>query len=255
MNKRTNLKNRIIPSVLVNNYQVVKSKQFLDHRTFGNLTQTVELFSRRKVDELAIIDIESSKKKKPIDNRILKLMTLNSLIPITYGGGIKNLSDIEICLNTGCEKVILNSILYENHKFLLEAVKRFGSQSIILSIDIKKQENKYKIFNHSINECEKKDVKDHLKLCQDLECGEIILNSVDNDGMMCGYDAHIIEEFRNTIDRPLIINGGCGTPEHMREALLKGVDACMAASIFYFTEYSYADIKEFLYKEHFNVRI
>ena len=255
MNKKTNLKNRVIPSVLVSNYQVVKSKQFSDHRTFGNLTQTVELFSKRKVDELAIIDIESSKKKIPIDNRILKLMTLNSLIPITYGGGIKNLTDIENCLNTGCEKIILNSVLYENPKFILEAVRNFGSQSIILSIDIKKKDNDYKIFNHSKNSFEKKNVSEHLKYCQELECGEIILNSVDNDGMMSGYDEDIIKKFRNLIDRPLIINGGCGTPNHMKNAFLQGADACMAASIFYFTRFSYAEIKEILLNENINIRI
>ena len=254
MDKKTNLKNRVIPSVLVNNYQVVKSKQFSDHRTFGNLTQTVELFSRRQVDELVILDIESSKKKIPIDSRILKLMTLNSLIPITYGGGIKNLTDIEKCLNTGCEKIILNSVLYDDPNFLLKAVKNFGSQSIIINVDIKKQNKDYKIFNQAKNKIEEKNIDDHLKLCQDLECGEIVLNSVDNDGLMNGYDHNLIKKFRSIIDRPLIINGGCGSPMHMKDAIIKGADACMAASIFYFTRHSYGYIKQVLSKENINVR-
>ena len=255
MNKKTNLKNRVIASILVDNYQAIKSKQFLDHRTFGNLTQVVELFSRRKVDELVILDIESSKKKKPIDSRILQLMTLNSLIPITYGGGIKNLTDIEICLNTGCEKIILNSILYEDPKFLSDAVRIFGSQSIIINLDIKKINQEYRIFNHAKNILLEQSVSDHLKLCQDLDCGEIVLNSVDNDGMLNGYDNGLINNFRTLIDRPLIINGGCGAPLHIKDAILNGADACMAASIFYFTRYSYGEIKEFLIKENINVRI
>ena len=98
-------------------------------------------------------------------------------------------------------------------------------------------------------------VSDHLKLCQDFDCGEIVLSSVDNDGMLNGYDNGLIKNFRTLIDRPLIINGGCGTPLHMKDAILNGADACMAASIFYFTRYSYVEIKEFLIKENINVRI
>jgi len=255
MQKKTNLKIRIIPSILVDNYQVIKSKQFSDYRTFGNLTQVVELFSRRLVDELVILDIESSKKKIPIDSRILKLMTLNSLIPITYGGGIKTLYDIENCLFTGCEKIILNAVLYENPRFLSEAVKSFGSQSITVSIDVRLVNKEYKIFNHSNNKFELTNLFDFLKVCQDSSCGEIVINSVDKDGMMTGYDLDLISNVRNYIDRPLVINGGCGKPNDIKDAIDKGADACMAASIFYFTRYSYADIKDFLSKENLNVRI
>jgi cyclase len=254
MSPKTNLKKRIIPSILVENYQAIKSKQFANYRIVGNLTQVVELFYRRKVDELVILDIESSKKKISLDSRILSLMTLGSLVPITYGGGIKNLTDIENCLNAGCEKVILNSILYENPKFLSEAVKNFGSQAIIVNIDIKKKENNYKIFNQSKNVIEEIKILDHLKFCQESGCGEIVLNSVDNDGMMCGYDPFILKKFRHFINRPLIINGGCGSPQHMKEMFLLGADACMGSSIFYFTRYSYSEIKEFLLKENINIR-
>ena len=254
MQKKTNLKIRIIPSILVDNYQVIKSKQFSDYRTFGNLTQVVELFSRRFVDELIILDIVNSKKKKHIYSRQIKLMTLNSLIPITYGGGIKTLFDIENCLFTGCEKIILNSILYENPRFLTEAVKSFGSQSITVSIDVKLVNNEYKIFNHSNSKIEPINLFDYLMVCQDSKCGEIVVNSVDNDGMMEGYDLDLISSLRNYIDRPLVINGGCSNPKDIKDAIDKGADACMAASIFYFTRYSYADIKDFLNKENINIR-
>lgn len=254
MQKKTNLKIRIIPSILVDNYQVIKSKQFSDYRTFGNLTQVVELFSRRFVDELVILDIESSKKKIPIDSRILKLMTLNSLIPITYGGGIKTLSDIENCLFTGCEKIILNSILYENPRFLSEAVKSFGSQSITVSIDVRLVNDEYKIFNHINNKIEAINLFDYLMFCQDSSCGEIVINSVDKDGMMTGYDLDLISNLRNYIDRPFVINGGCSKPKDIKDAINKGADACMAASIFYFTRYSYADIKDFLKRENISIR-
>ena len=254
MKNITGLKKRVIPSILVNNYQAVKSRQFSDYRIFGNLTQVVELFSRRKVDELVILDIESSKKKLPIDKRILKLMTANSLIPISYGGGIKNLIDIENCLNTGCEKVILNSIIHEKPEFLYEAVSKFGSQSIVINIDIKMENNEHKIFNHCKNKIEDKIISEFLKFCQDSECGEIVLTSVENDGMMDGYNFEILNKFRNLISRPLIMNGGCANPENMRKILSNGADACMASSMFYFTKYSYKEVKEYLSNKKINVR-
>ena len=255
MSKSTNLKKRVIPSILVSNYHVTKSKFFSDHRIFGNLVQTVELFRRRKVDELAIIDIECSKKKIPIDSRILSLMTSNSLIPITYGGGIKNLYDIEKCLNTGCEKIVINSILFDDIKFLKEAVKNFGSQSIIVNIDIKTENNTLNVFNHSKNQIENILLTDHVNICQEYNCGEIIINSVDKDGSMSGYDKTLINKLRPIINKPIIINGGCGNPSDMKEAIDLGADACMAGSIFFFTRYSYKDIKNYLNKNYINVRI
>lgn len=250
----SNLKKRIIPSILVNNYQVVKSKCFKDHRIFGNLIQTVELFCKRKVDELVILDIDISKKNLSIDSRILDLMTSNSLIPITYGGGIKTLFDIEKCLETGCEKVILNSILFEDKTILDQAVKNFGSQSIIVNIDIKSINHEYKIYNHSKSTIEKIELDNFINFCHDYNCGEITLNSVDNDGLMQGYRLDLLNKLRSKVKKPLIINGGCGQPSHMKEAIKLGADACMAASIFYFTRYSYGDIKNFLMTENINVR-
>ena len=250
----SNLKKRIIPSILVNNYQVVKSKCFKDHRIFGNLIQTVELFCKRKVDELVILDIDISKKNLSIDSRILDLMISNSLIPITYGGGIKTLFDIEKCLETGCEKVILNSILFEDKTILDQAVKNFGSQSIIVNIDIKSINHEYKIYNHSKSTIEKIELDNFINFCHDYNCGEITLNSVDNDGLMQGYRLDLLSKLRSKVKKPLIINGGCGQPSHMKEAIKLGADACMAASIFYFTRYSYGDIKNFLLSENINVR-
>jgi len=251
----SNLKKRIIPSILVNNYQVVKSKCFKDHRIFGNLIQTVELFCMRKVDELVILDIDTSKKKLPIDSRILNLMTSNSLIPITYGGGIKTLFDIEKCLETGCEKVILNSVLFEDKTILDQAVKNFGSQSIIVNIDIKSVNHEFKIYNHSKYTIKKIELDNFINFCHDYNCGEITVNSVDNDGLMQGYRLDLLKKLRSKINKPLIINGGCGQPSHMKDAIELGADACMGGSIFFFSRYSYSDIKKFLFNEKVNIRI
>lgn len=250
----TNLKKRIIPSILVNNYHVVKSRLFQDHRIFGNLIQTVELFCKRKVDELVILDIDSSKKNLPIDDRILNLMTSNSLVPITYGGGIKTLFDIERCLKTGCEKVILNTILLENIQFLDEAVKNFGSQSIIVNLDIKSLNNEYRIFNHSKFQIEDLELNKFIDICHQYDCGEIVINSVDKDGLMQGYDLDLLKAIRPKIKKPLILSGGCGRPSHMGEVFQLGVEACMAGSIFFFSRYSYRDIKNFLDEQNINIR-
>ena len=203
---------------------------------------------------MVILDIDISKKNLSIDSRILDLMISNSLIPITYGGGIKTLFDIEKCLETGCEKVILNSILFEDKTILDQAVKNFGSQSIIVNIDIKSINHEYKIYNHSKSTIEKIELDNFINFCHDYNCGEITLNSVDNDGLMQGYRLDLLSKLRSKVKKPLIINGGCGQPSHMKEAIKLGADACMAASIFYFTRYSYGDIKNFLLSENINVR-
>jgi len=190
-----------------------------------------------------------------LDDRILNLMTSKNLLPITYGGGIKTLKDIEKCLKTGCEKIILSSILIEDIKFLSEAVKNFGSQSIIVNIDIKKKANKYEIFNHVNSQLNQISLDLFIEKCHEYNCGEIVLNSVQNDGIMEGYDLEMLDYLRPKIKKPLIVSGGCGSPSHMKDAIDKGVDACMAGSIFFFTRYSYIDIKKFLAEKQIKIRV
>ena len=246
----TNLKKRIIPIILINNYQVVTSRNFSDYRVFGNLEQTIEIFNRRDVDEIIILNISSSKKKELLDLNILKMMSRNTLMPFSYGGGIKTLHDIEKCLNLGCDKVSLNNIILRDDKFLNEAVKEFGSQAITASLDYVIDNNKPFLYDHTRSKKLNIDFDDFIKSVHDKNCGEILITCVNSDGYLKGYNLSI----RKIINCPIIINGGCGVPLNMLNAFEEGADACGAGSIFYYTKYAYKDLKDFLKKNQVKVR-
>ena len=139
MINKSSLKKRIIPVILIDKFQVVTSKNFSDYRTFGNIEQTIEVFNRRNVDEIIILDITSSKSNYSINYDIINFVSKNTIMPFCFGGGIKNLFEIEKCLKLGCDKINLNTIIDLDKKFLREAVNLFGSQAIVASIDFLKK--------------------------------------------------------------------------------------------------------------------
>lgn len=252
---KTKLKLRVIPQIQVNNFQVVKSKKFEDYRIIGNLEQNISVYNYRKVDEIVITDIGASKIGF-FNPKILKLLSKNSLMPITYGGGIDSINKIQECLLSGCDKVILNTVLFKNPDFIKEAVNYFGSQCIVASIDFKKIKNEYFIYCHQSNQIIN-DTKNTLSLISKYNVGEYLITSYDFDGTMKGYDLNILNYLKNIIsfNAPVIINGGCGTPEDMHKAFSNGADACCASSIFNFTKYSYHDVKKYLLENKLDVRI
>ena len=139
---QTNLKARVIPTILFKNYQIVKSRSFDNYRTVGNLEQTVDVFRRRKVDELVIQDIGASQTGEGLNLRVLEIMSRHCLMPVAYGGGITKLQDIERCLLVGCDKVIINSEALRRPEFIAEASRCFGKQCIVVSVDYDYLEDK-----------------------------------------------------------------------------------------------------------------
>jgi len=256
MTAEIGLKKRVIPVILFSDYQVVKSREFKDFRTFGSLEQTINVFNHRNVDEIIVVDIDASKKNLGINLEVLEILSRNSVMPFSYGGGIKNIEDIEKCLRLGCDKVIINSQILKNSNFIKKASATFGSQCIVASIDYNiLKNNKWEIYSHAKLPTSKIEIIKYLIKLKNLGAGELILTSVGRDGRMKGYDISLIEKILKEIDIPIILNGGCGTPEHMLKPLNLGVSAVSAGSIFYFSEYSYRDIKEFLRNNNIKVRI
>ena len=254
-NKFTNLKNRIIPIILVKDYQVVKSRQFKDFRTFGNLEQTINVFNNRNVDEIIILDIDASKNEKKVNLEILSILSKNNIMPLSFGGGINSIKDIELCLRHGCDKVVINSASINNIEFIKEASKVFGKQCIVCSIDYKFDNNEFKIYSHTGLNTEKLKIRSFIENLIKLGAGEIILTSVNNEGMMKGFDKNLSQIIPKELEIPILINGGCGKPEDILEVLNKEqFDAVCASSIFFYTQYGYSDIKNFLIENNINVR-
>lgn len=253
----SNLKNRVIPIILFYNYLIVKSKTFGDYRVFGNLEQTISVFNQRKVDELIILDIGASKQEIGVNLDVLKILSRSSLMPIGYGGGITKLDDIQKCLAAGCDKVVINTACIRNSAFINEAANAYGSQCIVASVDycLNAQEKNWTLFSHASGDIEPRDIIEYINHLIELGAGEIILTSVDNDGRMNGYEISLIKSIIQNVNIPLLINGGCGHPDHMREAFDAGASACCASSIFYYTEFGYRDIKTLLRQSGINVRL
>ncbi len=246
------LKTRIIPCVLLKNSQLVKSIEFKDFRTIGHLTSTMRIYNARNVDELIILDIDASKSGE-IDFESIEDLAKECFMPLTIGGGIKSLEDIQKILNLGADKISINSKALEDSNFIAKAANRFGSQCIVCSIDIKRKGDKICVYDKG-NLLE----KNPLELALEYEnqgAGELLLTSVDFEGKAQGYDLELLKIFQNKLKIPLIINGGLGKPSDAVEALNLGADALGGAYIFHFSQYTPKDVKEELAKKSFMVRI
>ncbi len=254
---KTRLAKRIIPLILFQDFQVVKSIQYSKFRVVGNFEQTIEVFNIRDVDEIIILDIEASSKKKNVDLEVLKILSKNANMPFSYGGGVKNLSDIEKTLKAGADKVIINNIALNKINFISEASKRFGSQCIVVAIDAKKvSENKWEIFTHGGRNKTGIDAVEFAKKVEDNGAGEILLTSMDKDGTKSGYDVDLLKKITNTLNIPLIASGGVGTLDHFYDGIVKGgASAVLAASIFHYGEYKIKEAKEYLNSKNVSVRL
>lgn len=246
------LKTRIIPCVLLKNSQLVKSIEFKDFRTIGHLTSTMRIYNARNVDELIILDIDASKSGE-IDFESIEDLAKECFMPLTIGGGIKSLEDIQKILNLGADKISINSKALEDPNFIAKAANRFGSQCIVCSIDVKRKGDKICVYDKG-NLLE----KNPLELALEYEnqgAGELLLTSVDFEGKAQGYDLELLKIFQNKLKIPLIINGGLGKPSDAIEALNLGADALGGAYIFHFSQYTPKDVKEELAKKGFAVRL
>ncbi len=248
------LKHRVIPCVLLKDWQLVKSIQFGSFRTIGHPTSTVRIYNSRDVDELIVLDIDASLNNEPINTELITDMSDECFMPLTIGGGIKTIKDVYTVLGAGADKISINSEAIKNPSFIKEIATIFGSQCVVCSIDIKKVDGEYRVYS-------KKDgILDisPIELIKEYEkqgAGEILLTSVDFEGMAKGYDIELIKVISKEIQIPIIINGGMGKPSDGVEALKNGADALASAYIFHFSQYTPNDIKEELKRYNFPVRL
>ena len=248
------LKHRLIPCVLLKDWQLVKSIQFGSFRTIGHPTATVRVYNARNVDELIVLDIDASLNNEPINTEIITDMANECFMPLTIGGGIKTIDDVYTVLGAGADKVSINSEAIRRPEFIKEIATIFGSQCVVCSIDIKKVDGNYRVFNKKEGLLD----IDPLELAKEYEAqgaGEILLTSIDREGTTQGYDIELLKLFTKALHIPVIINGGMGNPEHGIEALQNGADALAAAFIFHFTQYTPQMIKEELLQHYYPVRL
>jgi len=247
------LKHRVIPCVLLKDWQIVKSIAFGSYRTIGHPTSTARVYNARNVDELIVLDIDASLNGEKINTDIITDIANECFMPLTIGGGINTIDDIYSVLSAGADKISLNSVALKDLSFVRKASARFGSQCIVCSIDVKNIEGEYKIFNQQEGVVDINPL-DLAKQYQDNGAGEILLTSVDSDGSANGYDLELIKLFKGRLNIPVILNGGMGKPSDAVKAIENGADAVAAAYIFHFSQWTPNDVKLALSENNIPVR-
>ena len=246
---------RIIPCLDVKNGRVVKGVNFEGLRDAGDPVEAAIRYNEEGADELTFLDITASyEKRKPIVD-IVKKVAKEVFIPLTVGGGISSLNDIYDLLNVGCDKVSINSAAVKRPEFINEGAKRFGSQCIVVAIDVKKTGNSWNVFVKGGREDTGIDAIKWAKEVVDRGAGEILLTSMDTDGTKAGFDIEITKTISEMVNVPVIASGGAGKMEHFKEVFENKADAALAASIFHFREIDIMDLKRYLKNEGISVRI
>ena len=247
------LKARIIPILTFNGFGLVKTKKFGNPRMVGNPVQAARVYNQRGVDELVFLDIFASEQKRKINLKLVADVIKECYMPVAIGGGIESVDDIHALLKIGADKVVIKTKALTDKSFIREAVRIFGSQCITISVDAIKTEDRYEIYNKlgikiglekfitEMNEC---------------EVGELVVTSVDNDGMMEGFDSALVNDVLSFSNLPVIAVGGGGNMSHYSKLFSEtNVEAVGSASIFHFTQFTPLDIKNELNKINIPVRI
>ena len=247
------LKKRIIPILLWNGFTLVKGQNFINKRKAGSPVATIQIYNSRDVDEIFFFDI-SQKKYQNIDKEFIKNITNYINVPITIGGGIKSIRHMDDLFKSGADKICLNSAVYTNPILISDAAKKFGTQAITISIDVKTINGEYICFKNNGKLNTGKKILPWLKECLDRGAGEILINSINHDGLMSGYDYELIKLTTKHANVPVVAAGGAGNYEDFYKAHLKGASAFAAASVFHFKNFTPAGAKEYLTKKKVSIR-
>lgn len=251
------IKTRIIPTLLYKDFTLVKGVKFDSWRRVGSLLQAIKVYSLREVDELVFLDISASIEGRPPDFQLVDDFADECLMPLTVGGGIKNVEDVKCLLRAGADKVVINTSAIADTNIVRDAVKQFGSQCIVVSIDSKKTgAGRHEVFVKSGTKAIGKSPEVVAKEMEKLGAGEILLTSIDNDGTMQGYDVELTKTVARSVSIPVIASGGAGNYRHMADVIIEAkASAVAAASIFHFTQMTPQEAKIFLKREGINVRL
>lgn len=246
---------RIIPCLDVKDGRVVKGVNFVGLQDAGDPVEVAKRYNIEGADELTFLDITASHEKRKTIVDVVKSVAKEVFIPLTVGGGIRELNDIYSLLNVGCDKVSINSSAVKNPDFINQASKRFGSSTIVVAVDVKFVDGDYYVFINGGRVKTDKLALAWIKEVRDRGAGEILLTSMDSDGTKSGFDLKITEEASKSVDIPIIASGGAGTVQHIKEAFEVGADATLAASIFHFREIEILDLKRYLMSNGIPVRL
>ena len=250
------LKNRIIPCLDVKNGRIVKGINFVDLKDAGDPVEQAKIYSDGGADEICFLDITASNENRSTIYEVVKKTSEKCFVPLTVGGGVRSIEDINKLLNCGADKVSINTAAVQNPKIVMESSLKFGSQCIVVAIDAKKEANSWKIFTHGGRNKTDIDAIKFAKQMEEYGAGELLVTSMDRDGTQKGYDIDLMQKISETVNIPVIASGGVGNLDHLAEGITKGkANAVLAASIFHYGKYSIKQAKEYLDSKGIPVRI
>lgn len=251
------LAKRIIPCLDVKDGRVVKGIQFQNLRDAGDPVELAKYYVEERADELVFLDITASKEKRPIVYDVVEKIAQEVFIPFTIGGGLTSLDEIREILSRGADKISINTAAVENPDLISRAADSFGSQCVVVAIDVKKiSQDRWQVFTHGGSRQTDLDALEWAERVPLLGAGEILLTSMDTDGRTNGFDLEITKQIASSVNIPVIASGGGGELQHFEDVFKKAnADAALAASIFHFKRYRVKEVKEFLMNRNINVRI
>lgn len=246
------LAKRIIPCLDVDNGRVVKGVKFVEIRDAGDPVENARRYNLEGADELTFLDITASSDNRDTMVHVVEDVASEVFIPLTVGGGIREIADVRKMLNAGADKVGINTAAVFNPDFVKEAADRFGSQCIVVAVDAKKvsqpgEPDRWEIFTHGGRKGTGIDALEWVVRMDEYGAGEILLTSMDRDGTKQGFDNELTRSVSQAVKIPVIASGGVGTLQHMADGVLQGrADAVLAASIFHFGEYRISEVKAYM---------
>ena len=248
---------RIIPCLDVNNGRVVKGVNFVNLRDAGDPVEAAEFYNKSMADELVFLDITASSDDRNIMLDVVRRTAEKVFIPLTVGGGIRSIEDFRKILSAGADKISVNSAAVKNPQLINEAAQRFGTQCVVVAIDAKKRpDGGFDVYLNGGRVNTGKDAVLWAKEAQERGAGEILLTSMDCDGVKNGYDIELTRAVSSSVKIPVIASGGAGKMEHFYDALTEGgADAALAARLFHFREMEIVDLKKYLKNRNVPVRL
>jgi len=250
---------RLIPCLDVDKGRVVKGVQFVDIRDAGDPVEVARRYNQQGADEITLLDITASHEDRDTTLQTVERMAGEVFIPLTVGGGVRELADIRNLLNAGADKVAINSAAIKNPDFVKAAADKFGSQCIVVAIDAKQTRHaddpQWEIFTHGGRNATGIDALQWAKKMTDYGAGELLLTSMDRDGTKNGFDLALTSCISDAVAVPVIASGGVGNLQHLVDGVVEGkADAVLAASIFHFGEYTIPEAKQFMAQQAVRVR-
>ena len=246
---------RIIPCLDVKDGRVVKGVNFVGLRDAGDPVEVAKRYNEEGADEITFLDIGASHEGRDTIVDIVEKVAKEVFIPLTVGGGIRKLDDIYALLNVGCDKVSVNSAAIKRPELIDEGAKRFGSQCIVVAIDVKKTGDRYHVYLNGGRVDTGIDAYAWAEEAVSRGAGEILLTSMDADGTKAGFDIEVTSKISESVDVPVIASGGAGEMKHIKEAFACGADAALAASIFHYKEIDIMELKHYLRENGIAVRV